>query len=141
MNWTRRYVALRVGDLRPRPVPAVPEHLPMAAARKVAALKRAALLSVERDGRLVGVLDERALAEADDGAEVAAIMAPIGACLDPAMSIPRARGLFSLSGLSALPVVAGAFLLGAVSRADVEQAFARARAAARRRPPRLRVAA
>jgi CBS domain-containing protein len=137
----RRRGAICIGDLQTRTVPAVPEHLPMSGARKVAALKHAPLLFVERDGRLVGLIDERALAEAADDADVAAVMAPIGACLHPAMSIAHARDRFSLSGQSALPVIVGAFLLGTVARADVERAFAHVRAAARRRAPRLRAAA
>ena len=46
----------RIGDLRTRTIPAVPEHVTIGAARKVAELKRVAELFVERDGRLVGVL-------------------------------------------------------------------------------------
>lgn len=61
----------RVGDLPIRAVPIIPAHLTMAAARKVAELKRASVLFVERDGRLMGTLDEHALVEAPDEAEVA----------------------------------------------------------------------
>ena len=113
----------------------------MAVARKVAALKGTGLLFVERGGQLIGAIDERALADADDGAALAAIMAPIGPCLDPAMSIAGARDLFSLARLSALPVAVGAFLLGAVTRGDVEQALARARTAVPKRAVRFRDAA
>ena len=96
----------------------------MAAARKVAALKRAAVLFVERDGRLVGVLDDRALAESPDDDSVAATMAPVRLCLHPAMSLARARDLFALARASVLPVVVGAFLLGAIANEDVERATA-----------------
>jgi CBS domain-containing protein len=113
----------------------------MTAARKVAALKRAPLLFVERGGRLIGAIDERALADAADDAALGAIMAPIGPCLDPAMSIARARDLFSLARLPALPVAVGTFLLGAVTRGEVEQAFARTRTAVPRRTARFRDAA
>ncbi|HEY7376466.1 MAG TPA: CBS domain-containing protein [Polyangia bacterium] len=137
----RRQIVNRVGDLPTRTVPAVPEHLTMAAARKVAALKRVGLLFVERDGRLVGIVDERALAEAGDDAGVGAVMAPVGTCLHPAMPITRARDLFSLSRQSVLPVIVGAFLLGAVGRDDVARALARAHDGSRKRAPRFRAAA
>jgi CBS domain-containing protein len=130
-----------VGDLRTRTIPAVPEHLPLGAARKVAALKEVAALFVERDGRLVGVLDERPLAEGADEAVVASLMTPIEACLHPAMSMGRAREAFMRSRVSILPVTFGALLLGAVARADIERAAAKPCAAARRRVARLRAAA
>ena len=129
-----------IGDLRTRTVPAVPEHLTMAAAQKVAALKRVTVLFVERDGRLVGVLDERALAASPDDAEVAATMKTIGLCLHPATSVWRARELFIWSRVSVLPVTVGAFLLGAITRADVDEAL-RPRASARRRAVRARARA
>jgi CBS domain-containing protein len=116
-----------IGDLPTRTIPAVAEHLSMAAARKVAALKQVALLLVERDGRLVGVLDERVLGEAADDAGVAASMTPVGPCLHPAMPVGRARDLFILSQVSIMPVTVGAFLIGAVSRGDIELALAKAR--------------
>jgi CBS domain-containing protein len=127
-----------IGDLRPRTIPAVPEHLTMAAARKIAALKRAAALFVERDGRLVGVLDESALARAADDAGVATAMKAIGLPLHPAMSVWRARELFNWSRVSVLPVTVGALLLGAITRAEVELALAGPRAPARRRVLRPR---
>src|ERR1044071_9567024 len=92
-----RQPAPHVGDLKPRTIPAVPEHLAMGAARKVAALKHVEALFVERDGRLVGVLGERALADAADDVEVAALMTPINSCLHPAMSLARAREVFMRS--------------------------------------------
>ncbi len=137
----RRESTIRVGDLPAQTVPAVPEHLTMAAARKVAALKRVGMLFVEREGRLVGIIDERALAEAGDAADVGAVMSAVRTCLHPAMPVARARDLFSLSGQSALPVIVGAFLLGAIGRDDVEGALARERAASRKRASRLRAAA
>jgi CBS domain-containing protein len=122
-----------IGDLRTRTVPAIPEHLTIAAARKVAALKRVTVLFVERDGRLVGVLDERALSASADDAEVAATMTTIGLCLHPATSIWRARELFIWSRVSVLPVTVGPFLLGAITRADVDEALRpRGRSAGRR---------
>ncbi len=116
-------VGPRIGDLPIRAVPVVPARLAMAAARKIAALKRTAVLFVERDGRLVGILDERVLVEAPDDAEIAACLRPIGLCLRPTTSAARAREIFRRSRISALPVAAGAFLLGSVSRAEVERAL------------------
>jgi CBS domain-containing protein len=113
----------RIGDLPIRAVPVVPAHLSMATARKIAELKRAAVLFVERDGRLVGILDEGVLVEAPDDAEIAVCLRPIGLCLRPTTSAARAREIFRSSRASALPVAAGAFLLGSVSRADVERAL------------------
>jgi CBS domain-containing protein len=137
----RRQTEPRIGDLPTRTIPAVPEHVTIAAARKVAALKQVADLFVERDGRLVGVLDERMLAGAADDANVADVMASIDSCLHPAMSVGRARELFIQSRASVLPVTFGALLLGAVARRDVEHALARPCAATRRRPTRMPAAA
>ena len=137
----RRETEPRIGDLRARTIPAVPEHVTIAAARKVAALKQVADLFVERDGRLVGVLDARVLAGAADAAGVATVMAPIELCLHPAMPIGRAREMFIASGAALLPVTFGALLLGAVARGDVEQALARPCVGTRRRATRVRAAA
>jgi CBS domain-containing protein len=122
----------RVGDLPIRAVPVIPSHLSMAAARKIAELKRAAVLLVERDGQLMGTLDEHALIEAPDDAEVAGWLRTIELCLRPTTTAERAQELFVRSRTTALPVAAGAFLLGAISRADVERAL-RSRRAPRRR--------
>jgi len=131
----------RIGDLRTRTIPAVPEHVTIGAARKVAELKHVAELFVERDGRLVGVLNERTLAATDEGVGVETVMASIDGCLHPAMPASRARELFMQSGASILPVTFGALLLGALSRVDVEQALAHRGAAPRPRRARLRAAA
>ena len=103
----------------------IPARLSMAAARKIARLKRVSLLFVEQGERLVGLLDARALARAPDDAGVAASMTPIRACLHPAMSVARALDVFIRLGATALPVSVGAFLLGAVTRDDVERAVGR----------------
>ena len=56
----------------------------MDAARKVAVLKQIPLLLVERDGQIVGTIDERAFATDYNLAAVAATaMTPLGACLRP----------------------------------------------------------
>ena len=115
---------IRVGDLQARRIPAIPDHLSMAAARKVAALKQVEVLFVEQQGRLLGALDERALAEAADDATVAASMTPIGTCLHPEMPATRARDLFAWLRVSILPVAVGVLLIGAIARGDVERALA-----------------
>ena len=61
--------------------------------------------------------------------------------LHPTTSALRARELFLGSGAAALPVVAGAFLLGMVSRADVERALRDARLPRRARATSLRAVA
>src|SRR5262245_41046735 len=112
----------RIGDLTIRPIPVVPADLPAFHARKVAALKRASLLLVERDERLVGYVSERALAYAVDAAPIAAAARRFTVCLRPGMSVARARELFIHADASALPVIAGGFVLGAVARGDIERA-------------------
>jgi CBS domain-containing protein len=113
----------RVGDLPIRAVPIIPAHLSMAAARKIAELKQATVLFVEREGRLMGTLDQQALVEAPDDAKVADCLRSIELCLGPTTTAQRAQELFARTHTTALPVAAGAFLLGAVSRADVERAL------------------
>ena len=122
----------RVGDLPIQAVPIIPAHLSMAAARKIAELKRATVLFVERDGRLMGTLDEHALVEAPDDAEVAGCLRTIELCPGPTTSAERAHELFVRSRTTALPVAAGAFLLGAISRSDVERALRSRRSPKRR---------
>ena len=121
----RKQTDIRIGDLQARTIPAVPEHLSMAAARKVAALKHVDVLFVERDGRLIGSLDEQVLAKAADDTTVAASMTAIGACLHPEMSASRARDLFAWLRVSMLPVAVGVLLIGAIARGDVERALAK----------------
>jgi CBS domain-containing protein len=115
-------LGFRIGDLAIRPIPVVPAHLPMSAARKVAALKRISLLLVERDERLVGFVGERALATAADAMPIAAAMKPLGACLRPGMPVAQARELFIRTRAAVLPVIAGGFVLGAVARGDIDRA-------------------
>ena len=70
-------------------------------------------------------------------------MQTIGLCLHPGTSVWRARELFIWSRVSVLPVTVGAFLLGAITRADVEEALRPRRSARRRavRAARARAAA
>jgi len=95
----------------------------MDAARKVAVLKQSSLLLVERAGQIVGTIDERAFAtDYDLVAVAAAAMTPLATCLRPATPVTEARELFVRASADILPVVAGGFILGAVTRSDVERA-------------------
>ncbi len=132
---------LRVGDLPIRPVPIIPAHLPMGGARKIAALKQAALLFVARGAQLVGILDDRALSAAPDDARAEVWMSPVAGCLSAATPLVRARELFVLAGASTLPVAAGAFLIGTVARADVERALRERRRSVRAPLPQIRAVA
>jgi CBS domain-containing protein len=112
---------MRVRDLPTRPIPVIPSHLSMAAARKVAALKRIALLLVERNECLIGAIDERALATAGDQACVIDCLSPFDPCLRQSMSIEDARQRFIAARAAVLPVVAAGFVVGAIARGDVER--------------------
>jgi CBS domain-containing protein len=114
--------APRVGDLPIRPIPVIAARLPISVARKVAALKRIALLLVELDDQIVGIVDESALAAAAGEMPTAMAMSPLDFCLRPAMSVVQARELFVRARATVLPVIAGGFVLGAVNRADIERA-------------------
>ena len=109
----------RVGDMPMRKIPVIAAHLPVAAARAVAALKRTALLLVELEEQIVGTVDDSVFAAAADETPAAAAMKPLDVCLRPAMSVAQARELFVQARASILPVVAGGFVLGAVTRADI----------------------
>jgi len=111
----------RVGDLPLRAIPVVPSHLSMAAARKVASLKQTQLLLIEGDERIVGTIDERALSTELDGTAIAAAMKPLATYLRPAMAATEARALFARARASILPVVAGGFILGALTLGDLER--------------------
>jgi CBS domain-containing protein len=111
-----------VGDLPIVAAPVVPAHLTMAAARKIAELKGSALLLVEREDTLAGVLDDRALLSAPDDLQVETVMTRLDRCLTPTTPIARARELLLRTGAGGLPVAAGAFLLGVVTRAAIERA-------------------
>jgi CBS domain-containing protein len=113
--------APHVGDMPMRRIPVIPAHLPMAGARKVAALKRIGVLLVEREEQIVGTVDESVLAAADDQTPTAAAMKPLGLFLRPAMSVAQAREVFVRARATVLPVIAGGFVLGAVERSDIER--------------------
>jgi CBS domain-containing protein len=118
--------APRVADVPIRQIPVIPAHLPMAAARKVAARKRIAVLLVEMGERIVGTVDESVLGAAADETPIAAAMRPFGLYLRPGMSVAQAREVFIRARATILPVIAGRLVLGAVMRADVERAKPRA---------------
>jgi CBS domain-containing protein len=109
-----------VGDLPMRRIPVVPARLPMAAARKIAALRGIAVLLVERGEQIVGTVDENALAAAADETPIGMAMTPLGRWLRPAMSVAEAREMFMSARATVLPVIAGGFVLGAVTREDLE---------------------
>jgi hypothetical protein len=113
---------LRVGHLPIRAIPVIPVHLSMAAARKVAALKQIALLLVERDEQIVGTIEEHALAAGHDAMPVADAMRALAPCLRPSTPVAEAREQFIRARAAILPVAAGGFILGAVTRAVVERA-------------------
>jgi CBS domain-containing protein len=113
--------APRVGDLPMRRIPVIPAHLPMGAARKIATLKSISLLLVELEDQIVGMIDEIVLAGAADATRTGRAMNPLDFCLRPAMPIAQAGELFLRARVSILPVLAGGFVLGAVTRADVER--------------------
>jgi hypothetical protein len=111
-----------VAHLPIRRLPVIPAHLSMGAARKVALLRQTALLLVEREEQIVGTIDERALAADHDLTAVAAAMRPLARFLRPATPVTEARELFIRMRVSILPVIAGGFVLGAVTRGDVDRA-------------------
>lgn len=120
----------RVGDLVGPPAPIVPFRLSVGHARKIAALKSATLLLVEQDGQLVGLVDKRDLDRAADDEPLDRCIRRLVLGLAPTAPVERARELLLKHRLSALPVVAGMFVIGCVSREAVERALA-----GRARPP------
>jgi hypothetical protein len=83
--------ALQVADLTLIPAPVIPAHLTMAAARKVAELKSSSIVLVERDGVLVGIIDQPALTASADDARTGAAMRPLDVCLGATTSLACAR--------------------------------------------------
>ena len=113
--------APHVRDMPMRRIPVIAAHLSMAAARKVMALRRIAVLLVEDAEHVVGTVDQRALDAADDEARVATAMKPLALHLQPRMSVAEAREMFVRARTNILPVIAGGFILGAVERAVIER--------------------
>jgi len=113
--------APHVRDMPMRRIPVIAARLSTAAARKIMALRRIAVLLVEDAEQIVGTVDQRGVDAADDEARVAAVMKPLGLCLRPQMSVAEAREMFVRARTNILPVVAGGFVLGAVERAVIER--------------------
>lgn len=115
--------AQQVAELPFTAAPVIPAHLTMAAARKIAELKRSLVLLVERDGVLAGIIDQHKLLASSDDLRAGDAMRPLEMCLSATTTLVRARELFVRTGSAALPVAAGAFLLGVVTRAAVDRAL------------------
>jgi CBS domain-containing protein len=73
------------------------------------------------------VVEESVLAAADDETQTARVMKPLGLYLRPSMSVAQARELFIRARATVLPVIAGGFVLGAVTRGELERAKPRAK--------------
>jgi CBS domain-containing protein len=116
-------IAHQVAELPLAAAPAIPAHLTMAAARKVAELKRSLALLVERDGVLAGIIDAKKLLASPDDMRAGEAMRTLENCLAATTPLARARELFLRTGSAALPVAAGAFLLGVVTRAALDRAL------------------
>jgi CBS domain-containing protein len=118
--------AHHVADVMTGPAPIVPSHLTMAAARKIAALKSVPWLLVEAAGKLIGILDQRALATSRDEDFVSTHTTMLTMAVTPATSVASAHALLMQNRVAWLPVVAGMFVVGAVSREALSAAMARA---------------
>lgn len=105
---------------------AIPPWISMDAARKIAALKKAEHLLVEDQGQLVGVVSGADLVSAPAADTVGAWTTLARISVTPMTSVARARHLMTKNRLPCLPVLAGAFLVGLVTRDAVERAIARA---------------
>jgi len=115
---------LRVGEAMTRPHPIVPGHISMGAARKIAELRSTDTLIVEDKGSLIGILDWETLLTANDDRRVADCLKSIRICLTPTTTLARARTLMIEHGVASFPVAVGPFLVGSISRSDVERALA-----------------
>lgn len=116
---------LLAGALLSTRVAAVPQTITIAAARKIASLKGADDLLVEEDGQLVGILCGTDLTAAPEQELVSAWSRRPAAWLHPMTPAVRARELMLKTGLGCLPVLAGTWLVGVVTRDAVERALGR----------------
>jgi CBS domain-containing protein len=114
----------RVADLMTGPAPIVPSHLSMAAARKIATLKSVACLMVEAAGRVIGILDQRALTIGRGDDLVSTRMTGLTLAVRPTTTAARAHELLVQKRVAWLPVVAGMFVVGTVSRQALDRALA-----------------
>lgn len=115
---------VRVAEAMTRLNPIVPGHISMGAARKIAELKAADSLLVEDKGNLIGILDRETLLNAGQDRRVSDCLKSIRICLTPTTTLTRARALMIEHGMASFPVAAGPFLVGCISRSDVERALA-----------------
>lgn len=125
---------LVVADVMGRAAPVAPSHLPVWAVRKIAALKKSGVVFLEAEGRLLGVVDAQRLSRAADEEPAARHMRPLFFSVRPTTTLARVRELLVRQKVACLPVAVGVFLVGTISRADVERALSK-------RPPRATAAA
>jgi CBS domain-containing protein len=121
MNRRTTSSRILVADVMTGPAPIVPGHLTMGAARKIAALKSVRWLLVEDEGILIGFVDPRTLAVSRDDDLVSARMTTLGLAVSATASAARAHALLCQRRLAWSPVVAGMFVVGAVSRVALER--------------------
>jgi CBS domain-containing protein len=112
-----------VCDVMSAGVPAVPPWLSVEAARKVAALKAVDHLLVEQEGRLTGIVSGIDLDAASGETSVGALARPLTPSARPTTPLARARDLMRENGVGCLPVFAGVWLVGLVTRDAVERAL------------------
>jgi CBS domain-containing protein len=110
---------------------AVPPWITVGAARRVAALKRVQQMMVEQDGRWLGTICSPDLDDAAERELVSARMRRPTTFVDPTTPAAQALRLLDRDGVDWLPVVAGALLVGLVTREALQRAVARARRPAR----------
>jgi signal-transduction protein with cAMP-binding, CBS, and nucleotidyltransferase domain len=114
-----------VGDVMTVALPTVPPWITMGAARRVAALKRIGLLLVADGQRMIGFLGPSVLAEAPDGDLVSAWTGRGVASVTPWTRVADARETMLKNRINCLPVLAGAFLIGVVTRDSLERTLVR----------------
>jgi len=102
---------------------AVPPWLSVAAARKIVLLKAVDHLLVEQGGRLTGIVSGIDLDAASGEVAVGALARPLTLSVRPTTPLARARHLMLKNGVGCLPVFAGVWLLGLVTRDAVERAL------------------
>jgi CBS domain-containing protein len=102
---------------------AVPAWLSVAAARKVAVLKAVDHLLVEQDGRLTGIVSGMDLDAASDETPVGALARSVSLSVRPTTSLAHARALMLKIGVGCLPVFAGTWLVGMITRDVIERAL------------------
>jgi hypothetical protein len=129
---------INVADVMITSVPAVPPWIPVRAARRVAELKGTAHLLLEENGCLLGLARMSELGAASDDDPIAAWSSSAAAFVGPHTSVARTREMMLKNATTCLPVIAGAFLIGLVTRDAVERALARPAGAHRRDGKRRR---